>query len=279
VDLHPLDPKPQGMNVEDAMRKLPFVAACTLAAALALMPDGASAQVADSAKKDTVTARPPAPAQNQPEAARPTPARQGGAISDSAIIAMLQLEHTQQIASAELATQRAQSDRVKRFAETLKAEHGTALQELQAYAQRMQGAASGMPSGMVRDSARPGVVAPNPAQPKPDSSAMIPDSARVGRDNNANVGRPDTAAAGQKPGGQPDVSFDNLQALSGHEFDHGFVRLQVQHHQAEINRLRNDVIPMIKDSGLKALVQRELPAMGKHLRDAQELEAYLKTTK
>jgi predicted outer membrane protein len=107
---------------------------------------------------------------------------------------------------------------------------------------------------------------------------MTPDSAKAGRDPNANVGRPDSAIAEPKPGNQPAVSFENIQALSGHEFDHGFVRLQVQHHETEINHLRNDVIPMIKDSDLKALVQGELPALGRHLTTARELEAFLKTT-
>jgi hypothetical protein len=56
------------------------------------------------------------------------------------------------------------------------------------------------------------------------------------------------------------------------------VRLQVQHHETEISHLRNDVIPMIKNSDLKALVQGELPGLGRHLTSARELEAYLKTT-
>jgi predicted outer membrane protein len=248
------------MHPEVAMKKIVTISALALAAAFSVA-SGASAQVADSAKKDSAAAR-PSPQQNRPDANRPV-----GAISDSAIIAMLQLSHTQEIAAAELAVTRAQSPRVKQFAEKLKTEHGVALQELQAYAEKLRG---GVGAGVVS-----------------------PDSARSGRDNNV-TGRPDSitakpdrvppvrdsaVAAPPPPAGQqPDVDFDNLPGLSGHEFDHGFVRLQVKHHQTEIERLRNDVIPMIKDSGLKVIVQRELPKLGAHLREAQELEAHLKTT-
>ena len=259
------------------MKKHALLAACTLAAALVLMPDQASAQVSDSAKKDTAAVRPtPPPAQNRPDPSQA--ARPAGAISDSAIIAMLQLAHTQQIAAAELASQRGQSERVKQFAETLKNDHGKALQELEAFAARLQGddAKQGMPSGVGRDNNVTGRR--DSALAKPDSSAMTPDSAKVGRDNNANVGRRDSAAAEPKPENRPDVSFDNISSLSGHEFDHGFVRLQLQHHETEINHLRNDVIPMIKNSDLKALVQGQLPILGRHLTTARELESFLKTT-
>ncbi len=259
------------------MKKHSLLAACTLAAALVLMPDDGSAQIVDSTKKDTSAVRPaPTSTQNRPDAN--SAARPAGAISDSGIIAMLVLSHTQEIAAAELASQRAQSDRVKRFAETLKTDHGKALQELEAFAQRMSSddSTQGMPSGVGRDNNVPGRR--DSAMAKPDSSAMTPDSAKTGRDNNANVGRRDSAAAEPKPENRPDVSFDNISGLSGHEFDHGFVRLQVQHHETEINHLRNDVIPMIKDSNLKALVQGELPILGRHLTMARELEAFLKTT-
>jgi predicted outer membrane protein len=221
------------------MKKHLLLAACSLAAALVLIPDEASAQVVDSTKKDTAAVRPvpPPPTQDRPAAARPA-----GAISDSAIIAMLQLSHQKEIAAAEEAIQRASSDRVKRFAETLKIDHSKALADLEAYAERM----GGMSSGVRTDSA-------------------------------AKVATPDSLA--QKPAEAPAAATpDSSQGVAGHEFDHGFVRLQVQQHETEINHLRNDVIPMIKDSGLKALVQRELPILGRHLTMARELEGFLKTT-
>lgn len=226
------------------MTKNLLLAASTLAAALVLMPETASGQNADTTKKDT------------PAAARPA-----GAISDSAIIAMLQLSHTQQVAAAEMASTRAQSDRVKQFAETLKTDHGKALQELEAFAARLDAGNRGMSSGVARDSgaSQPGrdsAAAKKPAEQPPEKPAEHP----------APSGNP------------PEVSFENLGGLSGHEFEHGFVRLQVQHHETEINHLRNDVIPMIKNSDLKALVQGYLPALGRHLTQARDLEGYLKTT-
>lgn len=250
------------------MKKLSLLAASAFAAAaLALLPDGASAQVTDTTKKDTVVVRPvPTPTETASPTARPA------AISDSAIIAMLQLSHTQEIAAAEMAAQQAQSPRVKRFAETLKTDHGKALQELEAYALRMQSTDRGMPSG-VRDPSATGRR--DSAMVRPDS-AMASDSAKVGRE--PGTGRRDSVVPEQKPAERPEVRIDNVQGLSGHEFDHGFVRLQVQHHETEINHLRNDVIPMIKDSGLKSLVQRQLPILGRHLTEARELEGVLKTT-
>ena len=220
------------------MKKYLIFAACSLAAALVLVPDDAAAQVADTARKDSSAARPVSPpAQGQSQAARPA-----GAISDSAIIAMLQVSHTQEIAAADEALQRASSDRVKRFAETLKNDHTKALAELEQFSQRM---GAGMPGAV-----------------KMDSTAKVPG--------------PDSTA--QKPAETPAAPADSGQGVAGHEFDHGFVRLQVEHHETEINHLRNDVIPMIKDSDLKSLVQRQLPIMGRHLATARELEGFLKTT-
>ena len=259
-----------------------FLSALALAAAMSFAAGGASAQVVDSTKKI-----PPAPTAVNTSVTPQSNAKVAGAISDSAIIAMLQVAHTQQIAAAELAVTRAQSPRVKAFAEELKADHSKALQELQAYAERLRG---GMSSGVARDSGRVGRDN-NAALGRRDSvastpdSVVVPDTSTSGRDANAAVGRRDSAMITRPDStvtppktNVPDVTFENLPALSGHEFDHGFIRLQIQHHDTEINHLRNDVIPMIKDSGLKNLVQKELPVLGKHLRDARDIEAHLKTT-
>ncbi len=261
------------------MHKKLLIAACSMAAALVLLPDTAAAQVADSAKKDTATAAAPMPAAT-PAPAVNAAASSKAAISDSAIIAMLQLGHTQQIAAAELAISRSGSDRVKRFAEELKTDHGTALAKLQEFAGRMQAREKGMSSGIPGDSARTG--RDNNVTGRRDS--MPRDSARVAgqpprHDQMVHKpGTPDSAVVTAPAGAKPEVTLDNVSSLSGHEFDHGFVRLQAEHHETEINHLRNDVIPMIKNSDLKALVQAELTVLGKHLRDARELEAFLKTT-
>jgi predicted outer membrane protein len=258
------------------MKKTFFISACTLAAALAFSATSGSAQVPEKkdsvpVKKDSVPAvNPPAQEKRAELGAKPA-----GAISDSAIIAMLQVAHTQEIAAADLALSKSQSEQVKKFAEELKAEHGKALEELQQFADRMKNdqAGQGMPSGMVKDT----------ATPRRDSAqAGRPDSAYAPPVKPPEVGvpnKPEVNPEGQpaKPEGQPGVSFENLSSLSGHEFDHGFVRLQVQEHEAQISKLRNDVIPMIKDSDLKVLVQRQLPVLGRHLTEARELEQHLKT--
>lgn len=295
------------------MKKFPLLTAFAMAAAMGYA-GVASAQVADSARKDSSTTRNrnPMPAQTQSPASMGQTARAPGAISDSAIIAMLQLSHTQEIAAADLALSRSSNDRVKAFAEKLKTDHGDALQELQAYADRMKGGqAGGVGAGVgMRDSARVGrdnnvtgrrdsttpmvsgndsmstrrvdsvssrrdSAMANPNSPMVQADKPKPDSAMAGRRDSSVSNMPQDAS--KRPGGEPDVTFDNLQGLTGHEFDHGFISLQVSHHETEINHLRNDIIPMIKDSGLKALVQRELPTLGNHLREARELANYLKT--
>ena len=244
------------------MKKHILLAACSLIAALALVPNEATAQVADTAKKDTSAARPVAP----PTQERTQTARPAGPITDSAIIAMLQVSHTEQIAAAEEALARASSERVKRFAETLKNDHTKALAELEQFSQQM---GAGMPSAVKTDS-----VAKVAA---PDSMVQKPADSLSQRPADSLAQKPADSLA-QKPVDGPASRADSSQGVAGHEFDHGFVRLQVEHHETEINHLRNDVIPMIKDSGLKALVQRQLPILGRHLTTARELEGFLKTT-
>lgn len=323
------------------MKKRFLLPACALAAALTL-PGALSAQVTDTSKSPTspLVTRPVIPAAGQTRV-----------MTDSAIVAMLQVSHNQEIATAELAQNKAESNRVKRFAETLKTDHSKALQELQNYAGRMSNGASGMgmPSG-IRDTARgrmdstrtgrdnsamngrrdPSSIVGNDTAavrdsstsgrdmsamagrrdssrmvqselpPGKDSVGMRHDSVMTGRDSTL-AGRRDTSMAGRivrdsaqpgrqsgvtggvtgqqayPPGNAGDPDLVRLQSLSGREFDNHFIQLQVDHHQEEINHLRNDIIPLIKDSGLKALVQRQLPIMGAHLREAQAIEAYLKT--
>ncbi|MEO8295627.1 MAG: DUF4142 domain-containing protein, partial [Gemmatimonadota bacterium] len=133
------------------MKTTMISAACAIAAALALMPAGASAQGTDTTRSSTRDSS----SMTRPTTASTNQNRISGAISDSAIIAMLQLSDTEEIAAADLAMTKASSDRVKRFAEELKTDHSKALQELQAYAQRMSnGGSSGMASGMAGSQSR-----------------------------------------------------------------------------------------------------------------------------
>jgi predicted outer membrane protein len=280
------------------MKKSLFLPACALAAALAFVTSSLTAQATDSshAKQSTGVTRPSTTTTTATATTGPA-----AAISDSAIIAMLELSDQQEIAAAELASTHAKSDRVKQYAERLHTDHTKSLQELQRYAERMRGGASaGLSSGVPPDSTKVGVTVRSDTTRVTirdsvnvttrrdssyvrhdsvavrDTTATRRDSASSGRDMSVMSGRRDSSVVGVA-GGQPNPGFSNLQTLSGHEFDHGFIELEVQGHQDEISKLRNDFIPMIKDSGLKTLVQGMLPTLGSHLREAQELQRYLKT--
>jgi len=313
------------------MKQLTIFTTAALTATLVALPAGLTAQVTD-------TTRVPAPTTSAP---RPQAvAAATGVVSDSSIIAMLKKAHSEEIAAADLAATKATSERVKKYGEELKNDHAKALQELEAYAQRMAAggsSSSGMASGMTpTDSARTG--RDNSAMSgRRDStsivgrdSAPVRDSTSTGRDPSAMAGRRDSSrmvqsdlppgkdsigirrdsvmtgrdttlsgrmtrdsinparqsgmtspVGGQQgyaaPPSDPGAGLQNLQSLSGKEFDQQFIQQEVAQHQEEINHLRNDVIPLIKDSGLRSLVQGSLTTMGKHLRDGQAIEQYLKT--
>ncbi|MEO8201032.1 MAG: DUF4142 domain-containing protein [Gemmatimonadota bacterium] len=266
-------------------------------------------------------------------------------MTDSAIIALLRKSHTDEIAAGGLAATKGTSERVRKYGEELKTDHTKALQELEAYVQRMNprgSSANGIGSGIVGDS----TMKRDGSNTGRDNSAMsgrrdsmsivgrdtspVRDSASTGRDPNAVAGRRDssrmvqselppgkdsvgarhdsvlagrdtmlvgtmsrdsvhpsrengvTASVGGQqgyPAGQDSSArgLESLQSLSGAEFDQAFIHLEVEHHQEELSHLRSNVIPLIRDSGLRSLVQGSLTAMGKHLRDGQAVEQYLKT--
>jgi len=57
----------------------------------------------------------------------------------------------------------------------------------------------------------------------------------------------------------------DLQSKSGAEFDHAFVQHQIQDHQTNIDRIRNEMLPAVQDQQIKAYLQKTVTAMEGHL--------------
>ena len=176
-------------------------------------------------------------------------------LSDSAVIAMLQVANTQQVAAADLAISNSNSEEVREFARTLKSDHQAVLDQLDAIASQLAGNSlpdSGMAAGMPSDSAQP----------------MTKD------DEHRDITHPVTPANADASTGV----MSSLEALKGHEFDHGFVRLEINEHKKEIEHLQNDVLPRIENPELKQAIEASIPKLQDHLQKAVELEKMLGKT-
>jgi len=102
-------------------------------------------------------------------------------------------------------------------------------------------------------------------------------------DHKANLKEGNALAA--KLGGtpaQPDTSatpeMTALQGKSGAAFDSAFVQQEIQDHQADIDKLQNTFLPAAQSPELKALIQKTIPTMQKHLAAAQAAQKKLGTS-
>lgn len=243
------------------MKRYHLLSAGALAGALALVAGAAFAQAADSAKTTVTT--------TTTTLAQETVVKTTPVSPDSAIIATLIAANTKEAAAAETAIAQAQSERVKEFARRIQRDHAKFTEDLQEFLAKTSG---GMASGVVQDSMKP---VPDSIAPVPDSKAPVPDS--VAKEN---VPPADTTYANQETKNQPVTEPTNEPApfagKTGKEFDQAWVGAMVSEHEAAVRNLRENIIPQIQNSDLKAIVQGFLPVMGTHLRDAQQLQAQLK---
>ncbi len=231
------------MNVTKTFGRLAGVAALLMATGAA---HSMTAQVKDSTEmKDAA------------HAAVTVDTKTNVVLSDSAVIAMLQVANTQQVAAADLAISNSNSEEVKEFARTLKSDHQAALDQLDALSRQLAGNPSpdsGMAAGMPADSARPMTKDDQPGDmTPPDADANVHADAGAG-------------------------FMSSLEALKGHEFDHGFVRLEINEHKKEIEHLQNEVLPKIENPELKQAIEASIPKLQDHLRQAVELEKMLGKT-
>lgn len=212
------------------------------AAALAMLTVAAagntmSAQVQDTTKQiDSTEVMPTMPA--TPTTSVDISTETGVTLSDSAVIAMLQVSNAQQVAAANLAIENSENAKVRAFAQELKSAHLASQSSLKSVANRLDsGKDRGMAAGIPTDSMKTDSTYEAPAA---DAGFLAP-----------------------------------LEALEGHEFDHGFVRLEIDNHEKLINKLQTEVIPGVKDAQLKSTLEAMVPKLKAHLRAAVELEKAL----
>jgi putative membrane protein len=74
----------------------------------------------------------------------------------------------------------------------------------------------------------------------------------------------------------PSLEGASYQGKTGKDFDKAWIEAITTEHRLAIDDLRDNVIPKIQDSSLKALAQGLLPVMGTHLREAEQIQAELK---
>lgn len=225
-------------------------------AAALLMATGAVHSMTAQVKDSTEVQAPPA------NAAVSVNTNTDVVLSDSAVIAMLQVANAQQVAAADLAISNSNSEEVKEFARTLKSDHQAVLDQLDALSQQLAGNPTpdrGMAAGMPSDSAMP----------------MTKDNER--RDITQPVTPPANAEADVHA--NANASFmSSLEALKGHEFDHGFVRLEINEHKKEIEHLQNEVLPKVENPELKQAIEATIPRLQDHLQKAVDLEKMLGKT-
>jgi len=72
-----------------------------------------------------------------------------------------------------------------------------------------------------------------------------------------------------------DQAADSLKALSGADFDRGYIAREVAYHQAVLDALDNTLIPGAQNADLKKLLQDVRPAIAAHLDRARNIQGSL----
>ncbi len=232
-------------------------------AALTLASGVASAQVTD-----TATGR----RSNTPTVTAPMNHDRMASSGDADIARQLIAANRKEVEAARAAQTEGQNAHLKTFAQRLERDHSKAADELEGWLEKNGGMSAGM--GAMHDSM---------GGMRHDSmSQMNTDSARLGRDNNrmddSTHMRMQHDSAGYNAGqGHQDMDQEHSwQGKTGAEFDKAWVESLEDEHKKEIDDLRNNIIPRIQDSSLKIMVQRQMPDMGAHLRELEQLEHEIK---
>jgi putative membrane protein len=237
----------------------------TLATALAVAFTAASTASAQT------TPRPdPAP---MPKSGQPG----GSATSDdtqfvqkAAASGRMEVEH------GKMAAAKASNAQVKAFGNTLVTDHTAANQELMSIAKRKNIAIA---ERVVTNQASPaGGSATSSTADTKTGSGQVPKSGTTGT-TGASGGVATTGEARDRQAGyaqQGKAQMEPWISTTGAEFDRGFIEAQVKAHQEAIalfEKQANDG----DDGDLKAFAQKQLPALRNHLKQAQDLQAKLKT--
>jgi putative membrane protein len=233
----------------------------TLAAALAVAFTGASAASAQ------------APRPQDPAAAQ----KSGTATNDdiqfvqkAAASGRMEVEH------GKMAASKADNAQVKAFGNTLVKDHTAANQELMAIAKRKNIAVA---ERVVANQASPaGGSSTSATTDTKTGSSHTPKSGTTGT-TGASGGVATTGEARDRQAGhaqQPGQHTEPWMSATGAAFDRPFVEAQVKAHQDAIALFEKQASDG-DDADLKAFAQKQLPALRNHLKQAQDLQAKLKT--
>jgi putative membrane protein len=93
-----------------------------------------------------------------------------------------------------------------------------------------------------------------------------------GRDLAAKLGVTPTPPNDDQSAKDHAAAMARLRSLQGADFDRAFLQQEAAFHQAVIDAVTTTLLPSIRNSELKALVEKVAPAFQAHLKMAQELE-------
>ncbi|HEX6058558.1 MAG TPA: DUF4142 domain-containing protein [Gemmatimonadaceae bacterium] len=98
---------------------------------------------------------------------------------------------------------------------------------------------------------------------------------QMGRDLAARLGVTPTPPADGSGAAAHAAAIASLRTKSGAEFDHAFLRHEVEFHRGVIDAVETTLLPAIRNAELKALVEKVAPAFRAHMLAADHLDRQL----
>jgi putative membrane protein len=206
------------------------------------------------------------PAAEVPGATTPTEAT----FADEAIVRVLDTVNTGEIAEAELATEQAQDEEVRRFAEMMITDHSQL--------------SSRAPSETV-DATTSG------DDPAGDAPATSPTTAPQA--DGAAAGTPNASVSPAQPSGvdmqeSPEMLIqrlrsesqavqEELQGLTGEAFDRAYIERQVVAHQGALDLIDAQLLPNAEATELRETLEAARPVIASHLEEARRIQQRLGT--
>jgi putative membrane protein len=239
----------------------------TLATALAVGFTGASA----------ASAQAPRP---QDSAAGQKSGQQSGTATseDTQFVQKAAASGRMEVEHGKMAASKASNAQVKAFGNTLVKDHTAANQELMAIAKRKN---ITMADRMVTNQASPAGGSATSATADTKSGASRTQKSGTTGTTGASGGVATTGEARDRQAGAAQQAGAGQQepwmSATGAAFDRGFIEAQVKAHQEAI-ALFEKQSNSGNDGDLKAFAQKQLPALRNHLKQAQDLQAKLKST-
>jgi putative membrane protein len=124
------------------------------------------------------------------------------------------------------------------------------------------------------------------AKKKSKNAEVLNFAETMAKDHNAVIGQaselvkklgvtPKDNAVSQKLSSDADKKRQELEKMSGDEFDKAYINNEVAYHKAVISAVKNLLIPETENQELKELLQNILPALDTHLQHAEMISQKL----